>query len=134
MATKHIVDTHALIWYLESNPNLGSAAKNVLDNPTSELVLPLIAFAEAAHIVEKGRSKIPSVNNLFSDVASDTRIELFPFTFEVLEESLNALVIPEIHDRLIVATGLYLQRLGETVSILTKDTVIISAALLPVIW
>jgi len=29
MATKHIVDAHALIWYLEGNPRLGANAKTV---------------------------------------------------------------------------------------------------------
>ncbi len=42
MATKNIVDTHALIWYLEGNPRLGANAKTVLDEPTSELVIPLM--------------------------------------------------------------------------------------------
>jgi PIN domain nuclease of toxin-antitoxin system len=32
MVSKYIVDTHALIWYLESNPRLGAAAKVVLDD------------------------------------------------------------------------------------------------------
>ncbi len=47
MATKNIVDTHALVWYLEGNPGLGSNAKSVLDEPTSELIVPIIALAEA---------------------------------------------------------------------------------------
>lgn len=29
MATKHIVDAHALIWYLEGNPRLGANAKSL---------------------------------------------------------------------------------------------------------
>ncbi len=134
MATKYIVDTHALIWYLESNPRLGPAAKAVLDNPASELVLPAIGLAEALHIVEKGRTNIFSVAALLADVANDSRITLYPLTLPVLKVSLTATAVPEIHDRLIVATGLYLHSLGETVAILTKDNAIISAALLPVVW
>jgi len=39
-----------------------------------------------------------------------------------------------MHDRLIVATGIYLQNSGETVEIITKDNEIILAALLPIVW
>ena len=37
------------------------------------------------------------------------------------QESLVASVLPEMHDRLIVGSALYLQSLGDTVSLLTKD-------------
>jgi PIN domain nuclease of toxin-antitoxin system len=32
---KYVVDTHALIWFLEGNPRLGAAAKTVLMDPVS---------------------------------------------------------------------------------------------------
>ena len=48
---KYIVDTHALIWFLEGNPRLGTAAKQVLESQESQLILPAIALAEAAFIV-----------------------------------------------------------------------------------
>ena len=47
MATKYVVDTHALVWFLEGNPRLGSAARSVLSLPESELVLPIGVLAEA---------------------------------------------------------------------------------------
>jgi PIN domain nuclease of toxin-antitoxin system len=47
---KDVVDTHALIWFLEGNPRLGAAAKTVLMDPDSELILPAIALAEAVWI------------------------------------------------------------------------------------
>lgn len=134
MSIRHVVDAHALIWYLESNAKLGGAAKTILDDLASNLVLPVIALAEAVHIVNKGRTRIPSVTDLFADVTGDPRFEVYPLTFEVLQESLNALTVPEMHDRLIVATGLHLQNQGGPVSILTKDADILASTLLPVIW
>jgi PIN domain nuclease of toxin-antitoxin system len=62
---KYDIDTHALIWFLEGNPKLGTAAKSALSNSTSELILPAIVLAEAAWIVERGRTSIPSVSHLF---------------------------------------------------------------------
>ncbi len=134
MATKYIVDTHALIWHFEGNPLLGAAAKAVTSDPNSELILPAIALAEAMFIVEKGRCSLTNVHDLLDDVQADGRISVFPLTAGVLEESLSLTAVPEIHDRLIVATGVYLQRLGDTVEILTKDNEIIIASLLSVRW
>ena len=134
MATKFIVDTHALIWHLEGKPTLGKKAKAAIDSPHSELVLPIIALAEAVFIVEKGRTSIPSVADLLNDVFNDPRIEIYPLTFEILQASLTLTAIPEMHDRLIVAAGIYLQSLGESVEIITKNNEIVLAALLPVVW
>jgi PIN domain nuclease of toxin-antitoxin system len=134
MATKYLLDTHALIWHLEGNGLLGTAAKSVIDSPDSEMILPVIALAEAMFVVEKGRSAIPHVEDLVNDVMNDARIEIYPLTTGILNESIGLTAIPEIHDRLIVATGVYLQTLGETVEILTKDNEIIISSLLPVRW
>lgn len=134
MATKYILDTHALIWHLEGNKLLGKKAKAVIDASTSELVLPIIALAEAVFVVEKGRTAIPNVSDLLSDVNNDSRIEILPLTEDVLHTSLSLTNIPEIHDRLIVATGVNLQNRGETVEILTKDNEIVLASVLKVAW
>ena len=134
MATKYILDTHALIWHFEGNSLLGASAKAVTTNPNSELILPAVALAEAMFIVEKGRCSLTSVSDLLDDVRADDRINIFPLTSGILEESASLTVVPEIHDRLIVATGVFLQNLGETIEILTKDKSITSSALLTVCW
>lgn len=134
MATKFIVDTHALIWYFEGNSLLGLSAKSVMSDPASELVLPAIALAEAIFIVEKGRCSITGVEDLLSDLKSDDRFDIYPLMSGILEDCVTLQQIPEIHDRLIVATGVYLQHLGESVEILTKDTIITASGVLPVRW
>jgi PIN domain nuclease of toxin-antitoxin system len=65
MASKFVLDAHALIWYLEGNRRLGTAAKIIVDDPASDLILPVIALAEAAHIISKGRTLIVSANVLW---------------------------------------------------------------------
>jgi PIN domain nuclease of toxin-antitoxin system len=136
MANKYILDTHALIWYLEGNRNLGQQAKATMGATDSEMVLPLIALAEAAYLIEKGRIGIPTVSDLLADIRDDERIEVYQLTLEVFERSLTleGLRIPELHDRFIVSTGLHLQDLGHTVTILTKDKSITDTGVLPVIW
>jgi PIN domain nuclease of toxin-antitoxin system len=99
MAIKYILDTHALIWHLEGNRLLGSNARSIIDNPQSQLILPVIGLAEAMFIVEKGRTAIPAVSDLMHDVANDPRIDVFPLTLGILDESAALTSVPEIHDR-----------------------------------
>ena len=134
MATKNIVDTHALVWYLEGNPRLGSNAKSVLDEPTSELVVPIIALAEACWVVEHGKSSIPTVNEMFASLNADPRVVVTPLDRLVLDKTFNLTTIPEMHDRQIVATALNLADQGETIAVLTKDRNIRLSGLVPIVW
>lgn len=136
MAHKYILDTHALIWFVEGNTRLSESAKAVIAAADSQMIFPLIAMAEAAVIIERGRTTISDVSKFLARVYADTRIEIFPLTLDVFERSLTpeGLRIPELHDRFIVSTGLHLQDLGETVEIVTKDQAITDAGVLPVIW
>jgi PIN domain nuclease of toxin-antitoxin system len=128
----YIIDTHALIWYLEGNPRLSSKAKSIMEDDTKEFVLPIIALAEAIFIVELGKTKIPSVSNLISDIDGST-IKIYPLDRDILNKTLSITVI-EMHDRQIVATALYLQEQGNEVAILTKDERITDSRLVDTIW
>lgn len=134
MAHKYVLDTHALIWYLEGSPRLSTNAKDIIDAPDNQLVLPLIALIEAVFIIGRGRTSIPDVSALLNRVLGDQRIELFPFTWEVFQQSMIATIIPEIHDRIIVATALHLQALGHSVALVTRDGIITQSGLVPIIW
>lgn len=136
MADKYILDTHALVWFVEGNKRLTESAKAIIAATDSQMVLPIIALAEAAIIIERGRTTIADVSEFLTRVYEDTRIEIHPFTIDVFERSLTpeGLRIPELHDRLIVSTGLYLQDEGDTVAIVTTDKTITDAEVLSTIW
>ncbi|HKV39684.1 MAG TPA: PIN domain-containing protein [Blastocatellia bacterium] len=134
MGVKYVLDAHPLIWYLEGNPRLSSTAKSLMDDPSSDLVLPAIALAEALHVVAKGRTAIPNPAGLLSDVTVEPRIEIYPLTVDILRESLKANTIPEMHDRLITATAMFLQNQGNSVVLVTRDPVIAAANLVSVVW
>lgn len=136
MAHKYILDTHALVWFVEGNKRLSETARAAIAATDSQLVLPPIALAEAMIIIEKGRTTITYVSKFLNRVYADTRIEIFPLTLDIFERSLTpeGLRIPELHDRFIVCTGLHLQDLGETVEIITKDQAITEANVLAVTW
>ena len=136
MANKYVcvIDTHALIWFIEGNSRLGLSAKIVMADEASEMILPTIALAEAIDIVQRKRTSIPDVETLLNRVLTDNRIRLHPLTLDVLQQSLAAAAVPEMHDRLIVATAMWLKQLGHQVAIVTKDQSITDAALTPIIW
>ncbi|MGL6344654.1 MAG: type II toxin-antitoxin system VapC family toxin [Waterburya sp.] len=131
---KYVVDTHALIWFLEANPRLGTNAKVVLADSSSNLILPAIALAEAVWIVDRGRTSIPSVVDLLKAVNADPRIAIYPVDQTVIEQSVSLSVITEMHDRLIVATAIVLEKQGYKVGLLTCDCNITASGLLTLVW
>lgn len=131
---KYVIDTHALIWFLEGNKRLGTQAQAILSHFNSQLVLPAIALAEAAWIVERGKTSIPSVNALFNAINSDSRIAVYPLDRTIINQTLSLLSIHEMHDRQIVATAMILQNQGEIVALLTCDGNITDSGVISVIW
>lgn len=133
MATKHIVDTHTLLWYLGDSPRLGMNADAVLQDPMSDLVLPATALAEACWIVQRGRVSL-SIVSVLAAIDNDPRIIVAPLDRAVIERSNGLTAIEEMHDRQIVATALLLHDQGEAVDVLTRDGNITASGLVTVIW
>jgi PIN domain nuclease of toxin-antitoxin system len=50
-----VVDTHALVWFLEKNPRLSTAARNALRDPSAKIVVPTIVLAEIHFLHARGR-------------------------------------------------------------------------------
>lgn len=136
MASSFVLDTHALLWYLEGNRQLGQRARKIIATPESHLIVPIIALAEADVIIDRRRTKIPSISHLLDSLAGDSRFEIYPLTLAVFKRSLSsdAARIPELHDRLIAASALLLRDLGHDVRLVTRDQSLTEAKLLPVIW
>jgi PIN domain nuclease of toxin-antitoxin system len=131
---KYVVDTHALIWFLEGNPRLGIAAKTVLMDPVSELILPAIALAEAVWIVDRGKTSIPSVRSLLDLIAQDSRVVLHPLDWGIIAQSIGLSPINEMHDRQIVSTAKILEVQGEQVALLTCDQNITASNVVTIVW
>jgi hypothetical protein len=85
-------------------------------------------------MVEHGRTSIPSVSDLLSAIDTDGRVTIMPLDRAVLNRSLTLTIIPEMHDRQIVATALLLAESGENVVLLSRDGTIQRSGLIPVAW
>jgi len=133
MSIEHVVDAHALIWFLGNDPQLGARARDVFLNPASSLVIPAIALAETCWSAMKRRTNNLSPEVVLRAIDSDPRIKIAPLTREIIEMTLSMPAQIEMHDRQIVATALLLQNGGRSVALLTKDEVIVASALVPVL-
>ncbi len=134
MKTKYILDTHALVWFLEGNPRLGASAKAVLENENNELILPIVALAEACWIIEHGKTSIPNLADFLIVIDDDPRIQIIPLDRPILDKTLSIYAIDEMHDRQIIATALTLADSGENVAVLTKDANIRLSGLVSIVW
>lgn len=98
-------------------------------------MLPAIALAEALSILEKGRGRYAvSEGKLLASVRADSRIRIVALGQRILDLTLLCKAIDEMHDRQIVATGLFIQNRGYTTAILTKDANITASGLVPCVW
>lgn len=131
---KYVVDTHALIWFLEGNPRLGDKAKAILSAPDSQLVIPATVLAEAVWIVERGRTSISEAITIVESVNLDTRAVVYPLNTTVIQKTINLFAIGEMHDRQIVATAMVLEEQGEKVALLSCDQNITASGLVTIIW
>jgi hypothetical protein len=59
---------------------------------------------------------------------------VLPLDRAILDRSHSLTTLPEMHDRLIVATALLRVSTGVSVAILTCDTNIVASGLVPIIW
>lgn len=134
MSNKYVLDTHAVVWYLEGNSKLGSAAKTILDATEDDLVIPIIALAEAAFVVTQSKTNIPNVVQLLADFDADPRMQIMDLSYPIFELSQTLSGIPEMHDALIVATAVWLRNQNHQVALLTKDREIIKSNEIEIIW
>jgi PIN domain len=54
----YVLDTHAVVWFLEGSSRLGAAAKIAMNDPTADLVVPTIVLVEAGFLYAKKRSTV----------------------------------------------------------------------------
>ena len=116
----YVLDTHVLIWYFTGSRRLKMEIKEKIDETRSRggrLLVPTIVLAEALAIAEKGKVEF-DFEGLYHLTRKEEEFEIVSFSSEIFEEAVKT-KIPEIHDRIIVATAKF-YRAG----ILTKDKII----------
>jgi len=128
-----IADTHAVIWYLTADDRLGQNAKTIMHRSDNQIAVPAIVVAESLYIIEHGKSPATTIQ-LWDFVLQSSNVSFCPLDVSVLKESETLIIIPEMHDRQIVATALSLQDSNTESIIITKDRNITNSGLIKTVW
>jgi PIN domain nuclease of toxin-antitoxin system len=129
-----IADTHAAIWYLFSDPRLGSAASDFIEGAVDSgdhIGVSAISLAEMVYLIEKGRIPGAALSDLLAAIADPTSV----FQHVPVDENVAMKMveisrdeIPDLPDRIIAATA-HLR----TIPVLSRDGRIRSSAI-QTIW
>lgn len=117
----YVLDTHVLIWYFTGSARLSPEARDIIDQVRQQggrLLVPTIVLAEALNVAVKGRV-VFDFQKLYQLVRAEPEFEIVEFGIEIFDETLRVSAVPEIHDRIIVATARFYGA-----DLLTKDGVI----------
>ncbi|HNC91218.1 MAG TPA: type II toxin-antitoxin system VapC family toxin [Anaerolineales bacterium] len=112
--TDYVADTHALIWYLENSPRLGSQARvafDACDRGEIQIYVPTICLVEIVYLMEKGRISPEMKSMLDEELKSgESGLVLADLNMDVVDQIANVLRddIPDLPDRVIAATALAL--------------------------
>ena len=127
----YVADTHALLWWFIDSPRLSSKAAEILQGcETGEniIFIPSIVIAEAFSIFEKKRISF-DFKKLFKNIDESDNFVLIPLDYPILRKMIDVRDIPELHDKIIVSTALYL-----TLPLITKDKTIQKLPYIRTIW
>ena len=126
----YVFDTHVLIWYFIGSKRLKRKLKEKIEearNTGGCLLVPTIVIAEALAIAEKGKVEF-DFQDMYQLIKDEPEFEIVGFTPEILEEVMHT-EIPEIHDRIIVATAKFYRA-----CLLTKDKIILESREVEKLW
>ncbi|MBU0568994.1 PIN domain-containing protein [bacterium] len=127
----YVTDAHSLAWYFTKSNRLSPKALKVFRssaNGECTVVIPSIVLAEILYISEKKRIKI-DFNETVEKIEKGSNFEIADLNLEILKKTRVVKDIPEMHDRIIVATALIY-----SASVLTKDEEIRKSGQVNTIW
>ena len=115
---KLLLDTHAVIWWVDQYGLLSPTAHNAIADPNNELVVSAATIWEIAIKVGIGKLKLSQpYRTWMNQVIADLRATTLPITVQYADVQAN---LPQLHgdpfDRLLVA-----QSLTEQIPLISND-------------
>jgi PIN domain nuclease of toxin-antitoxin system len=114
-------DTHAILWYLEDDDRLTTAAGGALD-AAEHILIPSVCLVEITYLVEKGRLHEAVLPRLLAELNSPaTILQLAALDLGVVRalQDIPRFAVPDLPDRVIAATALH-----HRVPLVTRDRAI----------
>jgi PIN domain nuclease of toxin-antitoxin system len=114
-----LLDTHAMYWYIEGDPQLSATARALIQDTSNEVLVSPASYWEIAIKIGMGRGKLNRTYEEFIDIGlNQYEFHILP----ILPTHTSRLIgLPFHHkdpfDRLLVA-----QAMAEGVSVISNDT------------
>ncbi|MCX7925227.1 MAG: PIN domain-containing protein [Fimbriimonadales bacterium] len=127
----YIPDTHALVWFLDGDPQISQSAIQALSDASARVVIPTIVIAEIHFLFTRQRIQT-DVKRVMQYIAHTPNATTYPLDELVVENLPTQL---RIHDAIIVATGIVFRDiLNEPTTLVTQDARITSSGLIQTLW
>lgn len=127
----YLADTVAIVRHLRQHPALGRQVAGILqeaDQGLHRIYISAITLMEVLYLSEAGRIDLP-LGELMATVSHSCNYHVVPVDADVTLAAIGINDVPELHDRIIVATA---RHLG--VPILTGDLVIAASRHVQTLW
>lgn len=109
-----VADTHAIIWYLRDQNKLSpdaAIAFNTVVNNDHQIYISAISIVEITYLVEKNKIPTVALEQLLTALTTpNVSLTVVPMDLMVARtfSRIPRLTVPEMGDRVIAATALYL--------------------------
>ena len=109
-----VADTHAVIWYIFGDARLSTTARNTIEQIAAEgsqVAFSSITLAEIVYLSERGRIDAATLDRLLRAVDGENAVLAeVPFDRNIAQSLMRVerSQIPDLPDRIIAATALYL--------------------------
>jgi len=127
----YMADTHSLLWAFTRPRKLGELARHAFEeiaNGESSLLIPVIVLAELIFTIEN-KPVQADLDDILTAIENSPNVEFVDFDYESAMRLRDLSAIPEMHDRMIVATAIEYQA-----TLITVDESITTSGLVKVIW
>lgn len=126
-----VTDTHALLWWFTDSPKIGPKASEIFEKcelGENIIFIPSIVIAEALSIFDKKRLSF-DFRKLFKKINDSENFVIIALDYPVLHKMVDLKDVPELHDKIIVATSKYLN-----LPIITKDETLQNLLHIKTVW
>ncbi len=126
-----VTDTHALLWWFIDSRKISAKASAIFEeceNGEHVIFVPSIVIAEALSIFDKNRVSF-NFRRLLKKIDESDNFTLVALDFSILQKMTTLKNIPELHDKIIVATAKHLN-----LPIITKDEILLDSKNIKTIW
>ena len=103
-----LLDTHALLWYVLTDPRLPASTRNTIDTEPADVFASPASLWEIAIKISNGKYRLEEPFEAFwSEMFETSKLQLLPIS---IRHTARVIELPHLHrdpfDRLIIAQGL----------------------------